>query len=55
MVDENNTWKTTGDNDSDIESDTYDPYDLGNYVVAIEEIYNFFKYFYNRVVNISQN
>jgi hypothetical protein len=67
MVDEHNTWKSTGDNDSnvnsninpdvnsDIDSDTYDPYDLENYVVALEEMYNFFKYFYNRVTNSSQN
>jgi len=71
MVDEHNTWKSTGDNDSDvnsninpdvnpdvnsdIDSDMYDPYDLENYVVALEEMYNFFKYFYNRVTNSSRN
>jgi hypothetical protein len=66
-MDEHNTWKSTGDNDSvinpdvnsdvnsDIDSDTYDPYDLENYMIALDKIYNFFKYYYNGFVSLVRN
>jgi len=52
MVDENETWKTVGDKDSDVDSDMYDPYDLENYAIALDKIYSFFVYYYNGVVSL---